>query len=130
MQTGLGTADIRKPLRQFTGQTDRYISPKGRNRLGFAQLLCHRPWLSGQQQAEGVDQLCAVLLQRRRSRFDLCHLGRLFGHFQVGGHTLFYLQPGQLQAAPGNLQVLLHHCQCLLGGTQLDIVLGGLHDHQ
>ena len=130
MQSGLGTTNIGPPLRQFAGQTDRHIGAIGRHPCRCAQLRLQGSWLAGQQQAESIDQLCTALLQGGLTCFDLGHLGASFRHLQIRSHALPQLQPGQLQAAAGDLQVLLHHGQCLLSAAQLNIVLRGLHDHQ
>ena len=72
----------------------------------------------------------AVLLQRCQTRLDFCELGCRLRDFQVCGHAFIELQPGQFQAALGDVQVLLDHRQPLLGAAQLNVILGGLHNHQ
>ena len=80
MQAGLGTTNVGAPLCQFTGQADRHIRAVGRHVGRGAQLRLQGPWFAGQQQAQGIDQLCAALLQGCLARFDLGHLGRSFRH--------------------------------------------------
>ena len=130
VQVRVSPADVRATLRQLARHTNGHIALVRRHLARGCQLRLQGTRRLAQQQAQGIDQLRAVLLQRRQARLHLGHLRGGFRHFQIRGNALLHLQLGQLQRALRNLQVLLHHRLRLLGAAQLDVLLRRLPDHQ
>jgi hypothetical protein len=77
------------------------------------------------QQADRVDQLRLTLLKGRQARFDGRDLGGGFG-VQIGRHTVVQAQLRQLEAVPGDIEVLLGDRAGVLHAAQLDVVLCGV----
>ncbi len=64
-----------------------------------------------------------TLLKGRQARFDGRDLGGGFGDVQIGRHTVVQAQLRQLEAVPGDIEVLLGDRAGVLHAAQLNVVL-------
>lgn len=91
------------------------------NRQGQQLALQATRRLRGEQ-AQGVDQVVAARLQRGQTRLDRRHLGAGLGHVQARSDAFGLTILGQLEAMPGDLEVVLGDFQGVLHRAQLDVI--------
>ena len=126
MQFCLGLADVGAAPEQFRRHADRHARRHRGDRLRLLQLGAQGIGRLPEQQAECVDEVGLILLDRRYLGGRVADLCGGVRHVEIGGQPAGRALLRQLQRVLRGLQVVLGDLLAKLRAAQIDVVAGHL----